>query len=61
MHTAGPICMSRFIAHNVVCTVNAIYAMVMCEFGSVFWIPVFTEKGILKLTLYLTLHLQSVL
>ena len=44
MHTAGPICASRYIARNAACIASAIYAMLLHRFGPVFCISVFVEK-----------------
>ena len=48
MLTAGPICVSRFISHDVVRIVSTVYEMVMGEFGPVFCISVSIEKGIIE-------------
>ena len=53
MHTAGPICVSpacHALSRNVAHIASTIYAMVMLEFGPVFCISVFFEKGIMTLT-----------
>ena len=51
MHTAGPICISGFIARDVADIASTNNAMVMYKFGPVFSISVLFEKGIMKLIL----------